>query len=110
VLDSLEEQKRNVFISQWPAALRRFALAQEPYPNHGREKSSCRFAPGGATDITARLDRREALGKWGQPVVIENQRRAPAATSAPTSWRKAKPDGYTLLVGVTGSHASTRRS
>jgi tripartite-type tricarboxylate transporter receptor subunit TctC len=55
------------------------------------------FAPGGSTDITARL-----IGQWlseriGQPIVIEN--RPGAGTNIATeSVVKAPPDGYTLLM------------
>jgi tripartite-type tricarboxylate transporter receptor subunit TctC len=55
------------------------------------------FAPGGSTDITARL-----IGQWlqerlGQPIVIEN--RPGAATNIATeAVARAPADGYTLLM------------
>jgi len=61
------------------------------------------FAPGGPTDLTGRL-LGEGLSKvWNQPVVIEN--RAGAGGTVGSSFAaKAAPDGYTLVLGVTGSH------
>lgn len=61
------------------------------------------FAAGGPTDVTARV-LGEALGKaWGQTVVIENRAGAGGTLGAGYA-AKAAPDGYTLLLGVTGSH------
>lgn len=55
------------------------------------------FAPGGASDVTARLTALHVGAGLGRPVVVEN--RAGAATvigSAEVS--RAAPDGYTLLL------------
>lgn len=61
------------------------------------------FAPGGPTDTTARV-LGDALSKmWNQTVVIENRAGAGGTIGAATA-AKAKPDGYTLVLGVTGSH------
>ncbi|OZI71541.1 Bug family tripartite tricarboxylate transporter substrate binding protein [Bordetella genomosp. 12] len=62
------------------------------------------FAPGGPTDVTGRV-LGEALGKlWKQTVVIENRAGAGGTVGAGFA-AKAAPDGYTLLLGVTGSHS-----
>jgi len=62
------------------------------------------FAAGGATDITARQVGARLSQKWGVPVVVENHPGAGGNVGADLV-AKAKPDGYTLLLGVTGSHA-----
>jgi tripartite-type tricarboxylate transporter receptor subunit TctC len=80
------------------------AHAQDaPYPSRP-VKIVVPFAPGGATDITARLIGEKLSRKWGQPVVIENHAGAGGNVGSDLV-AKAKPDGYTLLVGVTGSHS-----
>lgn len=54
------------------------------------------FAPGGGTDLTARIVA-EALAKsWNQGVVVENRPGAASAIGIDLVAR-AKPDGYTLL-------------
>ncbi len=81
------------------------ALAQDSaaYPTRA-VKIVVPFAAGGATDITARQVGVKLAQKWGVPVVIENHPGAGGNVGADLV-AKAKPDGYTLLLGVTGSHA-----
>lgn len=61
------------------------------------------FGPGGATDLTARLVADKLAPRWGQPVLVDNK---PGAGGNVGSALVAKtaPDGYTLVLGVTGSH------
>ena len=55
------------------------------------------FAPGGATDVVARLLASEVSKPLGQPVVVENKPGAAGALGA-NLVAKSPPDGYTLCV------------
>jgi tripartite-type tricarboxylate transporter receptor subunit TctC len=76
------------------------ALAQETYPNK-RITFVVPFAPGGSTDIIARLIGDELSKRLGQPVVVENRAGAGGNLGADLV-AKAEPDGYTMLMGTTG--------
>ena len=55
------------------------------------------FAPGGSTDLTARLFAQELNKLWGTPVVVDNRPGASGVIAAELA-AKAAPDGYTWLV------------
>jgi tripartite-type tricarboxylate transporter receptor subunit TctC len=59
------------------------------------------YAPGGGTDVLARMAAKELTDQLGQPVVVENK---PGASGiAGTEYvAKAAPDGYTLLMAPSG--------
>jgi len=59
------------------------------------------FSAGGTTDIIARLISDELRKALGQPIVIENRPGAGGNIGAELV-SKAKPDGYTLLMGSVG--------
>jgi tripartite-type tricarboxylate transporter receptor subunit TctC len=79
------------------------ALAQEPYPGRA-VKVLVPYAPGGATDIIARIVAAELTKSLGQSFVVENR---PGANGnlALEATAKAAPDGYTLLVGNVSTNA-----
>src|SRR5690606_90494 len=79
------------------------ALAQQDYPNKV-VTLVVPFPPGGGVDTLARLMAERLTVGLGQPVVVDN-RVGGGGTVGSRSVAKAAPDGYTLLMGHSGTMA-----
>ena len=78
-------------------------LAQSDYPNRP-VKLIVGFAPGGSTDIVARIVAQKLGERLGQTIVVENRAGAGGTIGADAT-AKAPADGYTLTLGTTSTHA-----
>jgi tripartite-type tricarboxylate transporter receptor subunit TctC len=74
------------------------AHAQQPYPARA-VRLVVPSAPGGGTDITARIMAPKFSEYFGQQVVVENRAGAATMIGGEVVARSA-PDGYTLLMGI----------
>jgi tripartite-type tricarboxylate transporter receptor subunit TctC len=62
------------------------------------------YAPGGGSGVLARLVGAKLADAWGKQIVVDNRPGAAAAIGTEIAV-KAAPDGYTLLMGTSGSIA-----
>jgi tripartite-type tricarboxylate transporter receptor subunit TctC len=62
------------------------------------------FPAGGATDIMARLVAQRLSEMWAQQVIVDNRGGA-AGTIGSDLAAKSAPDGHTILVGTSSTHA-----
>jgi tripartite-type tricarboxylate transporter receptor subunit TctC len=84
-------------------ALSRTAMAQPAAWPSRPVRLVVPYAPGGTTDVMARLIAERLGPKLGQPIVVENRPGA-GATIGAALVAQAEPDGYTLLMSNSGSH------
>lgn len=79
------------------------ARAQEAFPTRP-VRIVVPYAPGGATDILARMLAERMAPELGQPVIVEN-RPGGGAVIGSEAVARSTPDGHTLLMATNGSHA-----
>jgi len=98
-------------IGKMACALLTSMLAVAAFPASAAEKFPARpvrvivpYAPGGATDITARQLQTRISELWGQPVIVDNRAGASGNIALELAGRSA-PDGYTLFVGNVSTNA-----
>lgn len=79
------------------------AHSQEPWPSKS-VRMIVPFAPGGATDVAARMIAQKLTENIGKQVFVENRAGANGSIGGEAAAR-ALPDGYTIVMGTTGTHA-----
>ena len=95
---TINKKMIKVLLALLPLWVSQAAVAAPDYPNKPI-RIVVAYAPGGSTDIIARLFAQELGTKLGQSVLVEN--RAGAGTLIGTdSVIRATPDGYTLFWGT----------
>ena len=88
--------RRHLLITAALLGLAGPGLAQDAWPNKP-VRLVVPFAPGGSTDVVARMVGQKLSTLWNQPVVIENRAGAGGNVGADVV-AKAQGDGYTLLM------------
>jgi tripartite-type tricarboxylate transporter receptor subunit TctC len=110
----MQPKRRLLLAGTGSAALTGFlptARAQASFPNRPI-KLIVPFAPGGTTDIVARLVAAKLGPVLGQPMVVEN-RAGGGGTVGAEAIAKSAPDGYTIGMGTVstcGTALSTNKS
>ena len=61
------------------------------------------LAPGGPTDLLARIVGQKLTEAWGQQILVDSRAGANGALGSELV-AKSTPDGYTLLMGTSGTH------
>ncbi|WP_424625187.1 Bug family tripartite tricarboxylate transporter substrate binding protein [Achromobacter marplatensis] len=80
-------------------------VAADPYPSQPITLVNP-YAAGGPADVLGRALARELEKQLGKPVIVENKAGGGAAIGA-NFVARAKPDGYTLLLGTSAAHVVT---
>ena len=91
---------RAAFILIAMVSLSPVVMGQQPYPNKP-VRIIVPYPPGGTADIVGRTIAEKLGVIWGQSVIVEN-RAGGGGTIGVDAVAKAAPDGYTMVLGVTG--------
>lgn len=91
---------RAFFILIAMVSLAPIVMGQQAYPNKP-VRIIVPYPPGGTADIVGRTIAEKLGVIWGQSVIVENRAGA-GGTIGVDSAAKAAPDGYTMVLGVTG--------
>jgi tripartite-type tricarboxylate transporter receptor subunit TctC len=94
-------QLKNLLLALYVSLTLTSAFAQVTFPNKPISMV-VGFAPGGGTDIVARIIARHLGEQLGQAVLVDNKTGA-GGNIATDFVARAEPDGYTLLLGSVGS-------
>ena len=91
------------------AAAAAVLLAQPAHAADGYPTKSIRFIvpfpPGGATDVVTRVVAQKLNEAWKRQVVVVDNRGGAGGVLGSELAARAAPDGYTLVMGTTGTHA-----
>ncbi len=82
-----------------------WAQPKDNYPN--RPIRVITGSPGSTSDLAARFMAQKLTERWGQQAVVDNRPGAGGIIGVEIGARAA-PDGYTLIVGHVGTHASAQ--
>ena len=99
--------QRRALLALLPAAPALAQPAAEAWPGARPVTVVVSWAPGGSTDFVARVLAQQLSAELGGNVVVDNRPGA-SGTVGHASVARARPDGYTLLLGVNSTYAMAR--
>ena len=105
MLNTIRTRKRLPWVASALSllAISAFSVQAQTYPSRAL-RLVVPFAAGGSTDAIARLLAEKMTAGLGQPIVVENRPGA-AGAIATEQVVKSAPDGYTILLATTSTHA-----
>lgn len=95
---------RNVFLAVLAAMLAQQAVAAENFPAK-TIRFIVPFPPGGATDVVTRVVAQKLNDQYRRQVAVVDNRAGAGGVVGSELAARAAPDGYTLVMGTTGTHA-----
>jgi tripartite-type tricarboxylate transporter receptor subunit TctC len=95
---------RNVLLAVLAAMLAQQAIAAENFPAKTL-RFIVPFPPGGATDVVTRVVAQKLNEQYKRQVAVVDNRAGAGGVVGAELAARAAPDGYTLIMGTTGTHA-----